>query len=95
MSLEDLESAISRLPGEELARFSAWFEDFMAHRWDRQIEADIKAGRLDAAGNERTRISKLDAAPPFEALRLSGVLVSLSSTAGRPFEILPIRILPF
>jgi hypothetical protein len=50
MSVEDLESAISRLSAEELARFSAWFEDFMADRWDRQIEADIKAGRLDAAG---------------------------------------------
>ena len=33
--------------------------------------------------NERTKISKLDAAPPFEALRLSGVLVSLSSIAGK------------
>jgi hypothetical protein len=50
MSVEDLESAISRLSAEELARFSAWFEDFIADRWDRQIEADIKAGRLDAAG---------------------------------------------
>jgi hypothetical protein len=50
MSVEDLESAISRLSAEELARFSSWFEDFMADRWDRQIETDIKAGRLDAAG---------------------------------------------
>jgi hypothetical protein len=50
MSVEDLESAISRLSAEELARFSAWFEDFMADRWDRQIEADINAGRLDGAG---------------------------------------------
>jgi hypothetical protein len=50
MSVEDLESAISRLSAEELARFAAWFEDFLADRWDRQIEADIKAGRLDAAG---------------------------------------------
>ena len=49
MSVEDLESAISRLSAEELARFAAWFEDFLADRWDRQIEADIKAGRLDAA----------------------------------------------
>ena len=50
MSVEDLESAISQLSGEELARFSRWYEDFMADRWDRQIEADIKAGRLDVAG---------------------------------------------
>jgi hypothetical protein len=49
MSVEDLESAISRLSAEELARFSAWFEQFMADHWDRQIEEDVKAGRLDAA----------------------------------------------
>jgi hypothetical protein len=85
MSVEDLESAISRLSAEELARFSAWFEDFMADRWDRQIEADIRAWLVAwmQRVNERTKISKLDAAPPFEALRLCGVLVSLSPTAGK------------
>jgi len=50
MSVEDLESAISRLSAEELARFSEWFEGFMADRWDREIEADVKAGRLDTVG---------------------------------------------
>jgi hypothetical protein len=50
MSVEDLESAISRLSAEDLARFSAWFEEFIADQWDRQIEEDIKAGRMDAAG---------------------------------------------
>jgi hypothetical protein len=49
MSIEDLESAISRLSAKDLARFSAWFEEFMEDRWDGQIEEDIKAGRLDAA----------------------------------------------
>jgi hypothetical protein len=29
MSVEDLESAISRLSAEELGRFSEWFEGFM------------------------------------------------------------------
>ena len=48
--MEDLESAISRLSAEDLTRFSAWFEQFMEDRWDRQIEEDIKTGRLDAAG---------------------------------------------
>jgi hypothetical protein len=49
MSVEDLESAISRLSATDLARFSAWFEEFMEDWWDRQLEEDIKAGRLDAA----------------------------------------------
>ena len=50
MSVEDLESTISRLSAEELDRFSEWFEGFLADRWDRQIEANVKAGRLDTVG---------------------------------------------
>lgn len=50
MSIEELESAVAQLPREKLAEFSKWFEEFMADQWDQQIEADILAGRLDAAG---------------------------------------------
>jgi hypothetical protein len=49
MSVEELQSAVAQLPAEELNRFSQWFEEFMAEQWDRQIESDILAGRLDAA----------------------------------------------
>ena len=31
----------------DLAAFTRWFEDFMADAWDKQIEADIAAGKLD------------------------------------------------
>jgi hypothetical protein len=50
MSIEELEMVVSHLSTEELASFSQWFEEFRAKQWDRQIEADILAGRLDAAG---------------------------------------------
>ncbi len=50
MSIEELQTAIAQLPAEELDRFSRWFEEYLAEQWDRQIEADILAGRLDAAG---------------------------------------------
>ncbi len=49
MSVEELESLVSGLPPAELARFSQWFEEFVAAQWDRQIEQDLKAGRLDDA----------------------------------------------
>ena len=52
VSIEDLESAVSRLSATELARFREWFDDFAADHWDRQIEADIVAGRFDAAGRK-------------------------------------------
>jgi len=49
-SIEELQSAVAQLRAEELERFSRWFEEFLAEQWDRRIEADIVAGRLDAAG---------------------------------------------
>ena len=50
MSVEEIELVVSRLAAEELAAFSAWFDEFRAEQWDRQIEADVLAGKLDAAG---------------------------------------------
>lgn len=48
MSVQDIESAIAQLPQSELAEFTAWFEEFLAETWDKQIEEDVQAGRLDA-----------------------------------------------
>ncbi len=50
MSVEELELVVSRLTADELALFSQWFDEFRAEQWDRQIEADVLAGKLDAAG---------------------------------------------
>ena len=50
MGVDELQTAVSHLPQDELDRFSQWFEEFLADCWDRKIEADILAGRLDAAG---------------------------------------------
>jgi hypothetical protein len=50
MSLQELEAAVSRLPADELTTFARWFEEYLADAWDRRIEADIEAGRLDDAG---------------------------------------------
>jgi hypothetical protein len=50
MTLHELENAVTQLPGEDLAIFARWFEEYLADEWDRRIEADIHAGRLDKAG---------------------------------------------
>ena len=41
------EAAIAGLPRAEFARLAAWFAEYEAQQWDRQIEEDQKAGRLD------------------------------------------------
>jgi hypothetical protein len=50
VSLDELEAAVTHLPNDELTKFARWFEVFLADAWDRRIEDDIKAGRLDEAG---------------------------------------------
>ena len=50
MSVQEIEAAVTRLSADELSRFAKWFEEYAADQWDRQIEADIVAGRFDAAG---------------------------------------------
>jgi hypothetical protein len=45
--VEELEAAVQRLSPEDRAAFRAWFAEFDAQEWDRQLEADAAAGRLD------------------------------------------------
>ena len=45
--VEQIESRIKNLSPEELAKLRAWFAEFDAQAWDRQIEADSAAGKLD------------------------------------------------
>jgi hypothetical protein len=47
MTIDKLERAVSELPPEDLAKFTTWFEEFIACQWDRQIQADAAAGKLD------------------------------------------------
>ncbi len=51
-NLEDLEKAVAELPVDQLARFRAWFEEFEAARFDKKIEQDAAAGRLDRLAEE-------------------------------------------
>lgn len=37
MSVQELETAVTQLPSPELAQFAAWFEEYQADLWDKQI----------------------------------------------------------
>ncbi|HEV8615394.1 MAG TPA: hypothetical protein VGU22_07850 [Methylomirabilota bacterium] len=45
--VENLEQQIQALSPEELAEFRAWFLEFDWAAWDRQVERDVRAGKLD------------------------------------------------
>jgi hypothetical protein len=52
MSIEDLEKAVADLTPDQYARFCAWFEAFEADRFDRKIERDAQAGKLDRLADQ-------------------------------------------
>jgi hypothetical protein len=54
-TVQRLEEAIRQLSAEERAEFRAWFAEFDAAEWDRQLEADVAAGRLDWLADEARR----------------------------------------
>ena len=45
--VEKLEQGVRELSRAELAAFRAWFREYDADEWDRQIEDDARSGRLD------------------------------------------------
>ncbi len=63
--LEALEQKVSALSAKELAQFRRWFAEFDAAQWDRQIERDAKAGKLDALADEALRDHKAGKSTQF------------------------------
>ncbi|MBI4517166.1 MAG: hypothetical protein HY699_15275 [Deltaproteobacteria bacterium] len=57
--VEELKAEIEQLPAEELGELFRWLSEKDWERWDRQIEADSQAGRLDflirEAGDEKAK----------------------------------------
>jgi hypothetical protein len=48
MDVKEIESAIAQLPPTKVVELAKWFEEFHAELWDKQLEEDVKAGRLDS-----------------------------------------------
>ena len=50
--VESLEREVEALSPEELAAFREWFATHDADAWDKQIERDVRAGKLDRLAAE-------------------------------------------
>ena len=46
-TLAEIQSAVEELAPEELGKLQEWLAEYRAELWDRQIEEDFSAGRLD------------------------------------------------
>jgi hypothetical protein len=45
--LEKIEKEIAALPPSDLHKLADWIAEFRAELWDRQLEDDVAAGKLD------------------------------------------------
>jgi hypothetical protein len=54
-TVEQIEEAVRKLSPQERVVFRAWFAAYDAEEWDRQLEADVEAGRLDWLIDEAKR----------------------------------------
>ena len=52
MSVDEIEEAIPKLSSAERARLLKVLTEMDEAEWDRQFEADVKAGKLDKLGEE-------------------------------------------
>lgn len=50
--VENIEQEVQGLTPSELAAFRRWFIEFDAQLWDRQIEEEVRKGRLDKLSDE-------------------------------------------
>jgi hypothetical protein len=50
--IDDLKAEIESLPSEEFAEIFRWLSEKDWERWDKEIEADSRAGRLDSLVRE-------------------------------------------
>ena len=50
--IEELANEVQRLNRDELAAFRDWFRKYDCDEWDKEIEEDVQAGRLDKLANE-------------------------------------------
>jgi len=50
--VEKLENEVQQLNPDELAAFRDWFRRYDSDQWDKEIEGDVSAGRLDKLAEE-------------------------------------------
>ena len=64
-TVEEIESAIERLPRDQFFRLLAWIRGRYEDEWDRQIAEDVKAGKLDLLAREAVAEYRAGQTTPF------------------------------
>jgi hypothetical protein len=46
-TVTEIENALRQMPVEDARAVAAWLQEYLDEKWDKQIDEDIDAGRLD------------------------------------------------
>ena len=57
--VQKLENEVQQLNPDELAAFREWFRKYDSDEWDKEIERDVSAGRLDKLAEEAVAAHKI------------------------------------
>jgi hypothetical protein len=71
-TVEEIESAIEELPPDKLFKLVAWLKERFDEEWDRQIEEDVKAGKLDGLAQEALAEYHAGRTEPFPPIEKPG-----------------------
>jgi hypothetical protein len=69
-AVEEIESAILKLSPQEFGKLADWVLDLDEQNWDKQIERDVTAGKLDFLANEA--LEELESGDSRTAILLVG-----------------------
>lgn len=50
--VKKLEQEVQKLSRSEMAAFRKWFQAYDSEEWDREIEGDVRAGKLEKLAKE-------------------------------------------
>ena len=65
-SVQEIESAISKLSRHDLTELESWFAEFTADAWDRQIADDARSGKLNELYQRLEQENKGEADAPLD-----------------------------
>jgi len=51
-TVAEIESALQKIPVDDARKVADWLQQYLDEKWDRQIDADIAAGKLDKPADQ-------------------------------------------
>ena len=65
-TVAEIENALQTLPVDDAWKVADWLQQYLDEKWDKQIDADIAAGRLDKLAGKSLDDYRAGRVKPFD-----------------------------